>query len=135
MMRLPTRRTTPTDALRDAAIAALVTALDDGQREATDKRGLTGVRAVAAGAALYATGRAAFKRRRFIQERLTSFNDARAEEDEDLDSDVTGDEAGDELEDSEAEEEGRKAHDVAARRSPRFQRKQTRRAPRKKTAS
>src|SRR5215218_950326 len=112
MMRLPTRRTTPTDALRDAAIAALVTALDDGQREAADKRGLTGVRAVAAGAALYATGRAAFKRRRFIQERLTSFNDARAEEDEDL-----------------------KPHDVAARRSPRFQRKQTRPAPRKNTAS
>ena len=72
-MRLLTRRKTPTEELKDAAIEALVNALDDDKRAA--KPGTKGVRALAAGAVIYAAGRAAFKGQRFVREQLSSDTD------------------------------------------------------------
>jgi hypothetical protein len=69
-MRLLTRRKTPTEELKDAAIEALVNALDDDKRAA--KPGTKGVRALAAGAVIYTAGRAAFKGQRFVREQLSS---------------------------------------------------------------
>ena len=69
-MRLLTRRKTPTEELKDAAIEALVNALDDDRRAA--KPGTKGVRALAAGAVIYTAGRAAFKGQRFVREQLSS---------------------------------------------------------------
>ena len=71
-MKLFATRRTPTDELKDAAIAALVSALEDRQREAKDKPGLTPVRAVAAGAVIYTVGRVAFKGRRLVSDHLSS---------------------------------------------------------------
>ena len=69
-MRLLTRRKTPTEELKDAAIEALVNALDDDKRAA--KSGAKGVRALAAGAVIYTAGHAAFKGQRFVREQLSS---------------------------------------------------------------
>ena len=69
-MRLLTRRKTPTEELKDAAIEALVNALEDDKRAA--KPGTKGVRALAAGAVIYTAGRAAFKGQRFVREQLSS---------------------------------------------------------------
>ena len=69
-MRLLTRRKTPTEELKDAAIEALVNALDDDKRAA--KPGTKGVRALAAGAVIYTAGHAAFKGQRFVREQLSS---------------------------------------------------------------
>jgi hypothetical protein len=69
-MRLLTRRKTPTEELKDAAIEALVNALDDDKRAA--KPGRKGVRALAAGAVIYTAGHAAFKGHRFVREQLSS---------------------------------------------------------------
>src|SRR4051794_4679718 len=69
-MRLLTRRKTPTEELKDAAIEALVNALDDDKR--ADKPRIKGVRALATGAVIYTAGRAAFKGRRFLREQLSS---------------------------------------------------------------
>ena len=69
-MRLLTKRKTPTEELKDAAIEALVNALDDDKRAA--KPGIKGVRALAAGAIIYTAGRAAFKGQRFVREQLSS---------------------------------------------------------------
>ena len=68
-MRLLTRRKTPTEELKDAAIKALVNALDDDKRAAKPRT--NGVRAVAAGAVIYTAGRAAFKGQRFVREQLS----------------------------------------------------------------
>ena len=69
-MRLLARRKTPTEELKDAAIEALVNALDDDKRAA--KPGTKGVRALAAGAVIYTAGHAAFKGQRFVREQLSS---------------------------------------------------------------
>src|SRR5215216_1700415 len=66
-MRLSTKQKTPTEELKNAAVTALRTALSE-ESDAKDKRGLTGVRAVATGAIIYTAGRAAFKGRRFLRE-------------------------------------------------------------------
>ena len=73
-MRLLTRRKTPTEELKDAAIEALVNALDDDKRAA--KPGTKGVRALAAGAVIYTAGHAAFKGQRFVREQLSSDTEA-----------------------------------------------------------
>ena len=81
-MRLLTRRKTPTEELKDAAIEALVNALDDDKRAA--KPGTKGVRALAAGAVIYTAGHLAFKGQRFVREQLSSdTEDDQAEEVED----------------------------------------------------
>jgi hypothetical protein len=72
-MRLLTRRKTPTEELKDAAIQALVNALDDDKRVAKPRA--NGVRALAAGAVIYSAGRAAFKGQRFVREQLSSDTD------------------------------------------------------------
>ena len=69
-MRLLTKRKTPTEELKAAAIAALVNALDDDKRAV--KPGTKGVRALAAGAVIYTAGHAAFKGQRFMREQLSS---------------------------------------------------------------
>ena len=71
-MRLRSKRKTPTDELRDAAITALVNALDD---KPAAKPGTKGVRSLAAGAVLYALGRAAFKGQRLLREQRSSGTD------------------------------------------------------------
>ena len=83
-MRLPGRRKNdlPFD-VRRMVLAALASALEDGhQPQEEKKKGLTGVRAVAAGAALVTAGRAAYKGRDFIRERLQSNDDQPADEEE-----------------------------------------------------
>jgi hypothetical protein len=65
-----TRRKTPIEELKDAAIKALVNALDDDKRAA--KSGMQGVRTLATGAVIYTAGRAAFKGQRFVREQLSS---------------------------------------------------------------
>jgi hypothetical protein len=85
-MGLLTRRRTPAEELKNAAIEALVNALDDDKPAA--RPGVTGVRAVAVGAVLYTAGRAAFKGRRFVREQLlagTGDDEAEALEDEEQD--------------------------------------------------
>src|SRR5215216_4560371 len=80
-MRLSTKQKTPTEELKNAAITALRTALSE-ESDAKDKRGLTGVRAVATGAIIYTAGRAAFKGRRFLREQLSSHTDDDQPEDD-----------------------------------------------------
>ena len=86
-MRLLTRRKTPIEELKDAAIEALVNALDDDKH--SDKPGLKGVRALAAGAVIYTAGRAAFKGQRFVREQLSS--DTEDDQAEDLEDDQAED--------------------------------------------
>jgi hypothetical protein len=81
-MRLLTRRKTPTEELKDAAIEALVNALDDDKR-ATKPR-TKDVRALAAGAVIYTAARAAFKGQRFMREQLSS--DTELDQAEDLEA-------------------------------------------------
>ncbi len=69
-MRLLTRRKTPIEELKDAAIEALLNALDDDKHGAKPRT--EGVRALAAGAVIYTAGRAAFKGQRFVREQLSS---------------------------------------------------------------
>jgi hypothetical protein len=79
-MRLLTRRKTPTEELKDAAIEALVNALD-GDKRATKPR-TKDVRALAAGAVIYTAARAAFTVQRFMREQLSS--DTELDQAEDL---------------------------------------------------
>ena len=99
-MKLKPKRKATADNVRRVALAALVSALDDGKQEAKQKPGLTGVRAVATGAVVYTAGRAAFKGQRFVRERLVN----RAEE-EDVDEDEERDEPEAEEEDVDEDEE------------------------------
>jgi hypothetical protein len=71
-MKLLARGATPTEQLKNAAIEAALRALGDGQSTPKDKPALTGVRAVAAGAALYTAGWAAFKGRGFLREQFSA---------------------------------------------------------------
>src|SRR4051794_23425691 len=83
------------DDVRRVALAALAAALDEGtqqQQKAPKRKGglKSGVRTVAAGAALYVAGRAAYNNRDAILEQLQDGReqddeDAVAEEDEDFD--------------------------------------------------
>ena len=86
-MRLLARRKTPTEELKNAAIEALVNALDDDDKRAA-KPGMKGVRAIAAGAVIYTAGRAAFKGRDFVREQLSPDSDDDQAED-DLDDEET----------------------------------------------
>ena len=69
-MRALTRRKAPADELKDAAIEALLSALGDG--DGAPKPRAKSVRSLAAGAALYTVGWAAFKAQRRVREQLTS---------------------------------------------------------------
>jgi hypothetical protein len=86
-MRLPGRgkkKQLPVD-VRRMVLAALASALEDSrnQQPAKDvRKGLTGVRAVAAGAALVTAGRAAYKNRDFIRDRLKGDEDQPVEDEE-----------------------------------------------------
>lgn len=78
-MKLRTRKKTPAEQLKQAAIEAAVTALGDLQDRSKRKPALSGVRAVGTGALLVTAARAAFKGRRFLREQLSS-NEAEGEE-------------------------------------------------------
>ena len=82
-MRRLARRKTPTEELKEAALRALVNALDEDRRAPEpEKKG--GLRAVAVGAVIYTAGRAVFKRQRFLREHLPSVTERdRAEDAED----------------------------------------------------
>src|SRR5688572_25681841 len=69
-MKVKTKRKATVEEVRRVALAALTAALDDGKQEVKQKPGLTGVRAVAAGAVIYTAGIAAFKGQRFVREHL-----------------------------------------------------------------
>ena len=89
-MRLPTTKHRPSgDDVRRVALAALAAALDarndDRQQEPKRKRGLTGMRAVAAGAVLYAAGHAAVTRSQYIRERFGSGGEEQDGTHEDVD--------------------------------------------------
>ena len=71
-MKLFTSQPTPTEQLKDAAIEAVIKALDGPQEEPKTKSGLSGGRALAVGAVLYATGLAAYKGRHLLREQLSS---------------------------------------------------------------
>ena len=88
-MKLPgsgKKKALPVD-VRRIVLAALASALEDGrgQEPAKDgRKGLTGVKALAAGAVLVTAGRAAFKNRDLIRDRLQGEHDEPLdEEDED----------------------------------------------------
>jgi hypothetical protein len=70
-MRLLTRQKTRAEELRDAAVTGLLSVFEDQEHETSGKRGLTGVRAVAGGAAIYTAGFAAYKGRRFLRNQLS----------------------------------------------------------------
>ena len=115
-MRLLTRRKTPTEELKDAAIEALVNALEDDKRAA--KPGTKGVRALAAGAVIYTAGRAAFKGQRFVREQLSS--DTEDDQAEDLeDGEETRAYEEPEAEEYEVDEEEDEPEAYEEERSPR----------------
>jgi len=76
------------DDVRRVALAALTAALDEGKKQpqAPKRKGglRSGVRTVAAGAALYVAGRAAYKNRDTILEQIDQLQDGRAEGDEEF---------------------------------------------------
>jgi len=100
-MKLQPKRKPTADDVRRVALAALVSALDEGKQDAKKKPGLTGVRAVATGAVIYTAGVAAFKGRRFVQDQIAAYRDD-ADDDEEFDE---YDEEYDEADEPEAEEE------------------------------
>ena len=111
-MRLPGRgnkNQLPID-VRKVLMAALASAMDDGRQQQPAKegrKGLTGVRALAAGAVLATAGRVAFKNRDAIRERLQGDHDEPVDE-EDYDDEEYEDEPEGEYEDEpegEAEED------------------------------
>jgi hypothetical protein len=103
------------DDVRRVALAALAAALDEGtqqQQKAPKRKGglKSGVRTVAAGAALYVAGRAAYNNRDAILEQLQDGReqddeDPVAEEDEDFDEDEEEEPVAEEDEDYDDEEE------------------------------
>jgi hypothetical protein len=96
-MALLTRKRPAADDVRRIALAALTAALDDGGDQAKPKR-FKGVRTLAAGAALYTAGVAAFKNRDAILERLR-------EDEEDFDDEEYDEDDGPVAEDFDEEEE------------------------------
>jgi hypothetical protein len=87
-MLLQRKRQTRSDQLRDLALSALSTALEDGRRTVRSANGLSGARAVAAGAALYTAGHAAVAGGRAVRNRFApgqddeEYDEPEAEEDE-----------------------------------------------------
>jgi hypothetical protein len=78
--RMPlTRKKTPTRQFRDALVDPALSVLGRDHGRSKDKAGLSGVRALATGAALYTAGRAAFKSRRFLREQFSWSQAADAE--------------------------------------------------------
>jgi hypothetical protein len=100
MMKLKPKRKTTADEVRRVALAALISALDEGKQEVTKtKSGLTPVRAVATGAAVYTAGRAAYRSQRFVREQLANLRnhdrddeEPEAEEEFDEEEDLEEDE-------------------------------------------
>jgi hypothetical protein len=125
-MRLLTKRKTPAEELKDAAIEALAHALDDDKRAA--KRETNGVRAVVAGAVLYTAGHAAFKGQRFLRKQLSSDTDGDQAEGFEDEEETRAHEEPEAFEEDEAEsdEDGETGHDgpdqdsekLEARREP-----------------
>ena len=111
-MKLPgtgKKKDLPVD-VRRIVLAALASALEDGrgQEQAKEgRKGLTGVKALAAGAALVTAGRAAFKNRDFIRDRLQGDHDEPVDEEdyEDEDYEEDEDEEYDDEPEGEAEED------------------------------
>jgi hypothetical protein len=79
-MKLFTRQPSPTEQLKNAAIEAAIGALVDSRDEPKRRSGLSGSRAVAAGAVLYAAGFAALKGRSLLREQLSANRAEEAEE-------------------------------------------------------
>ena len=86
-MKLQPKRKPTADDVRRVALAALVSALDEGKQDAKKKPGLTGVRAVATGAVIYTAGVAAFKGRRFVQDQIAAYRDGADDDEYDEDYD------------------------------------------------
>jgi hypothetical protein len=110
-MALSVKRKTTADDVRRVALAALASALEESRREAKQKPGLTGMRAVATGAVLYTAGRAAIAGRRFVRDHFgdDSRDGEPRDEDEEFDEDDEREEPVAEedkdLEEEEAEED------------------------------
>src|ERR1044072_7536680 len=104
-MRMPTKQKPTADDVRRVALAARTAALEDGKQEAKKKQGLTGVRAVATGAVIYAAGRAAVSVRPFIRDHFGSDGEAREDADEEMVDDQDDEEYDDEEEDEPQAEE------------------------------
>jgi hypothetical protein len=71
-MRLRRKPPSKTDQVRDLALSALSTALEDGKRTVRSTSKLSGTRAVAAGAALYTAGHAVVSGGRFIRNKVAA---------------------------------------------------------------
>jgi hypothetical protein len=67
-MKLRTRKETPADQLRNAAVEAALGALDDLQGRSKRKPALSGLRAVGTGVVLFTAGRLALKGRRSVRQ-------------------------------------------------------------------
>lgn len=94
------------DDVRRVALAALAAALDDGGAQAKPKKRFKGVRTLAAGAALYTAGVAAFRNRDAILDRLQPEDDEEEfDDDEEFDEEASGEEDFDEEEDDLDDEE------------------------------
>jgi len=94
--------------LRKVALGALAAALADGRDEVKEKKGLSGVRAVAAGAVLVTAGRAAYKGGRFVRDRMRDDDEPEAYEDDEYEDEEYDDpeaEADEDFEDDEPEAE------------------------------
>src|SRR5690348_2502570 len=102
------------DDIRRVALTALAAALDDGKQEQQSKRSgpMKGVKTVAAGAALFVAGRAAYKGRHAIIDQIEQLQDGgqngeepEAEEDEDFDDEEPEAEEDEDFDDEEPEAE------------------------------
>ena len=108
-MRLPGRgnkNQLPID-VRKVLMAALASAMDDGRQQQPAKegrKGLTGVRALAAGAALATAGRVAFKNRDAIRDRLQGDHDEPVDEEDYDDEEYEGEPEGEGEEDFDEED-------------------------------
>ena len=71
-MKLFTRKRTPAEQLKHAALEAAVSALGDLEDRSKGKPALSGMRAVGTGAVLFTAARTAFKGRQLLREQLSS---------------------------------------------------------------
>jgi hypothetical protein len=106
MMKLKPKRKTTADEVRRVALAALISALDEGKQEVnkTKSGGLTPVRAVATGAVVYTAGRAAYRSQRFVRDQIASLRD-HGRDDEEPEAEEDFEEEDEEREEPEAEED------------------------------
>ena len=133
-MRLLTRRKTPIEELKDAAIEVLANALDNDTRAA--KPGMQGVRALATGAVIYTAARAAFKGQRFVREQLSSDTEGDRAEDLDDEEETRAYEEPEASEDHDEPEAQQEPDDESSSETPAPlpERKPVRRAARKEDA-